>query len=212
MKLRSILCLLLTLACLVGYGRTTSINDSIPIPGNIMEIPSLVSHDGDRVGVWGLPTLVALRYGLEVNDQIDERLDEQASQEAVERYLSDLYQIFGDWDQCLMAYLYSPAYVKSLQARHQGEIIKGFNKQRYAEQRKIESAKRAEMTKKAEIARKKAAATAPKEPKYITYTVKRGDNLSKIAKKHHVSVKDLKKWNHLKNDFIRENDKLKIYQ
>ena len=87
----------------------------------------MVSRGGDRVGPWGLPTLVALRYGLEVSEECDERLDEQLAQEAAMRYLSDLYQVFGDWDQCMMAYLYSPVYVKNLQARHQGAVIKGFN-------------------------------------------------------------------------------------
>lgn len=177
-----------------------------------MELPSMVSRGGDRVGPWGLPTLVALRYGLEVSEERDERLDEQLAQEAAMRYLSDLYHVFGDWDQCMMAYLYSPVYVKNLQARHQGAVIKGFNKQRYAERQREEREKRAEMTKKAEIASKKAAATAPKEPICITYTVKRGDTLGKIAQKYHVSIKDLKSWNHLKSDLIREHQKLKIYQ
>jgi peptidoglycan endopeptidase LytE len=50
------------------------------------------------------------------------------------------------------------------------------------------------------------------ESQYITYIVKSGDTLGKIAKMHHVTVADLKKWNNLKSDFIRENQKLKIKQ
>lgn len=52
----------------------------------------------------------------------------------------------------------------------------------------------------------------PAKPKenYTTYTVKKGDTLTKIAKKYHVSVSNIKKWNKLKNDFIREGQKLKI--
>ena len=42
------------------------------------------------------------------------------------------------------------------------------------------------------------------------YTIKRGDTLGGIAKKFHCSVKQLKKWNGLKNDNIREGKKLKI--
>ena len=34
----------------------------------------------------------------------------------------------------------------------------------------------------------------------------------KIAKKYHVKVSDIKKWNKLKSDLIREKQKLKIYQ
>ena len=42
------------------------------------------------------------------------------------------------------------------------------------------------------------------------YTIKDGDSLSKIAKKFHCSVKQLKQWNGLKNDNIRAGKKLKI--
>ena len=51
-----------------------------------------------------------------------------------------------------------------------------------------------------------------KAPRHIVYTVKSGDTLSKIARKYHVKVSDIKKWNNLRSDLIRENQKLKIYQ
>jgi len=41
-----------------------------------------------------------------------------------------------------------------------------------------------------------------------TYTVKSGDNLSKIAQNHNTTVKDLKQLNNLKSDFLRINQKL----
>ncbi len=43
-----------------------------------------------------------------------------------------------------------------------------------------------------------------------TYKVKAGDTLSKIAKKNHVTVSQIKKWNHLKSDFIKVNQKLTL--
>lgn len=43
-----------------------------------------------------------------------------------------------------------------------------------------------------------------------TYKVKKGDNLGSIARKYHVSVAQIKKWNGLKNDMIREGQKLRI--
>jgi 3D (Asp-Asp-Asp) domain-containing protein len=43
-----------------------------------------------------------------------------------------------------------------------------------------------------------------------TYTVKRGDSLSKIAKTYHVTVTELKQWNHLSSDVIKVNEVLKI--
>ena len=45
----------------------------------------------------------------------------------------------------------------------------------------------------------------------VIYTVKLGDTLSQIAERHHVKLSDLKRWNNLKRDFIREGQKLKIY-
>ena len=45
----------------------------------------------------------------------------------------------------------------------------------------------------------------------ISYYVKRGDALSKIAYKYKVSVKNLKKWNKLKSNTIRLGQKLIIY-
>ena len=44
----------------------------------------------------------------------------------------------------------------------------------------------------------------------IKYKIKKGDTLTKIANKYHVSVADLKKWNNLKNDNIREGKTLTI--
>lgn len=45
-------------------------------------------------------------------------------------------------------------------------------------------------------------------PQY--YKVRKGDNLGKIAAKHHTTVTKLKKLNHLKSDFIREGQRLRV--
>ena len=42
------------------------------------------------------------------------------------------------------------------------------------------------------------------------YKIKEGDNLGSIAKKFRCSVKQLKQWNGLKNDFIRAGKTLKM--
>ena len=42
------------------------------------------------------------------------------------------------------------------------------------------------------------------------YKVRRGDNLGKIAKRHHTTVANLKKWNNLRSDKIREGQRLKV--
>lgn len=171
--------------------------DTLQMPEKILNLPSENLSDGDRAGTWGLPTLVALRYGLSVNDERDDRFDDEISRQAALQYLTDLYAEFGDWDLCYYAYLYSPAYVKNLQLRNLSipqpkPIIKKPAKPKNEEKPKTSS--------------------KSKEAKSTTYTVKSGDTLSGIAKKYHVSVADLKKWNHLKSDRIQVNQKLKIYQ
>lgn len=50
----------------------------------------------------------------------------------------------------------------------------------------------------------------PKDTGSVKYKIKKGDTLSKIAAKHHVTVADLKKWNNLKNDNIFEGQTLII--
>ena len=47
-------------------------------------------------------------------------------------------------------------------------------------------------------------------PKTITYKVRKGDNLQKIANKYGTSIKNIKKWNKLKKDTIYVGQKLKI--
>ena len=48
------------------------------------------------------------------------------------------------------------------------------------------------------------------ERQVITYTVKKGDTLGKIASRNRVTVKELMRWNGLKNDKLRIGQKLKI--
>ncbi len=45
----------------------------------------------------------------------------------------------------------------------------------------------------------------------ITYQVRRGDSLSTIAKKHGVTISDLKRWNSLRSNTIRIGQRLKIH-
>ena len=45
---------------------------------------------------------------------------------------------------------------------------------------------------------------------WVYYKVKSGDNLSKIAKKYHTTVKQIKTWNNLKGDMISVGQRLKV--
>ena len=66
---------------------------------------------GDRAGVWDLPVLPALRYGLIVDEHHDERYAVEASTQAALQDLSDLHTTTGDWWETLLAYTNSPASV-----------------------------------------------------------------------------------------------------
>ena len=46
----------------------------------------------------------------------------------------------------------------------------------------------------------------------ITYKVKKGDTLSKIAARYHVTVNQLKKWNHLRSTNLSIGQKIRIYK
>ena len=190
MPLKFKIAILFVVAGLAVFGQSKE-TDTVAFPQLIMELAEVAEHDGDRAGAWGLPTLVALRYGLTVDDEFDERLDEEASKQAAYAYLADLYEEFGDWELCYYAYLYSPAYVKNL-------LMRGLS-----------------IPQPRPVVKKPAPSKTvekPKAPRHIVYTVKSGDTLSKIARKYNVKVSDIKKWNNLRSDLIRENQKLKIYQ
>ncbi len=45
----------------------------------------------------------------------------------------------------------------------------------------------------------------------LTYTIKRGDGLGKIAAKYNCTITEIKKWNKLKSNTIKPGQKLKIY-
>ncbi|GGZ89358.1 LysM peptidoglycan-binding domain-containing protein [Algibacter mikhailovii] len=62
-------------------------------------------------GLWQFMFSTGRMYGLDVSSYVDERSDPVMSTEAAAKYLSKLYEIFGDWDLALAAYNSGPGNV-----------------------------------------------------------------------------------------------------
>lgn len=71
-------------------------------------------------GLWQFMFQTGRMYGLDVNSYVDERSDPIRSTEAATKYLSKLYEIFGDWDLALAAYNSGPGNVSKAIRRSGG--------------------------------------------------------------------------------------------
>lgn len=72
-------------------------------------------------GLWQFMYGTGKMYGLEVSNYVDERSDPIRSTKAAAKYLSKLYDIFGDWDLVLAAYNSGPGNVTKAIRRADGK-------------------------------------------------------------------------------------------
>ena len=193
---------------------------------------------GDRRGYWALPSLVAMHYGLAVDENCDERWSVEASTLAALDYLNDLHDKYNDWWYSILAFANSPTSLSHALIHHGDEptlwdfyeqdlmpdikVIPDFIACVYlGSQGQLKfSAKDTEPSVVKVAQPKKVSAPEPVEgpdkktitepkkvpsPSSVTtkHKVKKGDTLSGIAAKYHVSVANLKKWNNLKSDKIQ---------
>ena len=164
-------------------------------------------------------------------DSADVRFDERLSTEIALNRLQELFNEYGDWDLSIVAYATSPTALAVMDstALADARILRSLQKAEevysenipaaferigsLAERRKAErqaSLREQTALRKArlDLLRKRQAANTDR----ITYTIRRGDTLGGIAARHRVRVSDLKRWNNLKGDMIREGRKLVIYK
>lgn len=181
-----------------------------------------VYSQGDRSGYWALPSLVAMRYGLNIEESHDERLSIEASTLAALDYLNDLHRKYNDWWYSILAYINSPTSLSHALIHHGSKPeIWDFYEYRLLSNTQViadfitcvylGNQKRLDFSDKAiEPYIYKKTTSDNKESDRSTYKIKKGDTLSSIAFTHKVSVADLMNWNHLKNDRIREGQTLII--
>ena len=164
-------------------------------------------------------------------DSTDVRFDDYLSTEIALDRLQELFNEYGDWNMSIVAYATSPTALAAMDSTSFANVpilrslrraeeeysenipaaferIGALTEQRKAERLAFLQEQAALRKARLDSLRKKQAANTDR----ITYTIRRGDTLGGIAARHRVKVSDLKRWNNLKSDMIREGRKLVIYK
>ncbi|WP_439474904.1 LysM peptidoglycan-binding domain-containing protein [Algoriphagus formosus] len=82
--------------------------------------PQIRSRVG-AMGLWQFMPATGRMYGMDINWDIDERMDPEQSTEAAAKYLKSLYRMFGDWELALAAYNCGPGNVRKAIRRSGGK-------------------------------------------------------------------------------------------
>ncbi|MBQ9202055.1 MAG: LysM peptidoglycan-binding domain-containing protein [Bacteroidales bacterium] len=255
------------------------------------------SRGSYTAGLWGLTEAVAMKYGLTISSNYDERLDPERATRAVVRYWRDLDRLYHSPWQTLLALVNTPAAYENAARRLRSRqfwdfadlpvlLYADFPRQwasllywaayapgspaplaeqdsalaevclsaplslallcqqlpvqevlfrqqnpcilsgdcldagsrirlspsqavQFEEQQAVLYARTGERLDKEREARYKAARAAMVP---LTYTVRSGDTLGAIARRYHVTLSDLMRWNQLRSDRIYIGQKLRIHK
>ncbi|SFA98833.1 LysM peptidoglycan-binding domain-containing protein [Algoriphagus aquimarinus] len=73
--------------------------------------PQIRSRVG-AMGLWQFMPATGRMYGMNTNNDIDDRMDPELSTEAAAKYLKSLYRMFDDWEVAMAAYNCGPGNVR----------------------------------------------------------------------------------------------------
>lgn len=73
--------------------------------------PQIKSRVG-AMGLWQFMPATGKMYGMNVNSDVDDRMDPELSSDAAAKYLKSLYRMFRDWEVALAAYNCGPGNVR----------------------------------------------------------------------------------------------------
>lgn len=175
--------------------------------------------------------LTASGQSCTISDSTDIRFDERISSEIALNRLQELFNEYGDWNMSIVAYATSPTALAAMDStafanapilrslrnaeeEYSENIPAAFERigslaaKRKAERLAFLQEQAALRKARLDSLRKRQVANTDR----ITYTIRRGDTLGGIAARYRVKVSDLKRWNNLRSDMIREGRKLVIYR
>jgi membrane-bound lytic murein transglycosylase D len=172
--------------------------------------PGITSAAG-AVGLWQLSTDVGERW-LRIDGKVDERRDPARASLAAAGYLRELYDTFKSWPLALTAYNHGPTGVQRARDRlgtdDLGEIVRrwdgpgfGFASRNFY----------AEFLAARQVFRGSATYFPDLAPgRMVTYKVKRGDTLERVAKRHGVTIPSLRVTNGIRSAMIRPGQVLLV--